>query len=234
MTRKMLPGVVRMGMIRRLPSLTPAEFSAHWSGPHGVFGSQIPNLRHYHQNHSSKPLTFGGLPDRWSLDGLSELWFDDIESMLAGVRSPGYGGLAQDTPKVMTMPGLIAGTQEVQFGGTVDRGGLAKAMVLMGRNPALTASAFVDAWRKRSEGFPAIPGLAAMTNTIVTHWESEPGIVVDHHRLPVDLVAELWFSSPQHLERAFAADLPRALGADFGTVASDASAFATNTFIIVP
>ena len=89
-------------------------------------------------------------------------------------------------------------------------------------------------WRRRSEGFSAVPGLAAMTNTYVSHWEREPGIVITHDRLPVDLVAELWFSTPQDLERAFAADLLQAVGADFGTVAADASAFATRTFVIVP
>lgn len=234
MTSQHLPGVVRMGMIRRLPSLTPEQFSAHWSGPHGVFGSRIPNLRRYHQNHSARPLSFAGLPDRWGLDGLSELWFDGIEPMLAGVRSPDYGGLAQDTPKVMTMPGLIAGSQESRFGGSVDRAGLAKAMVLMGRNPALAADGFFEAWRRRSEAFSAIAGLVAMTDTHVSHWESVPGVVVSHHDLPVDLVVELWFASPHDLDRAFAGDLAKAVGPGFDSVAADATAFATRTFVIVP
>jgi hypothetical protein len=223
-----------MGMIRKLPSLTPAEFSAHWSGPHGVFGAQIPNLRHYHQNHSAGGFSFVGLPDRWNLNGLSELWFDGIEPMLAGVRSPAYGGLASDTPKVMTMPGLIAGTQEVQFGGSVDRSSLSKAMVLMGRNPALTAEDFFDAWRRRSEGFSTVPGLAALTNTYVSHWESVPGVVISHDELPVDLVVEFWFASPAELQEAFASTLAERLGVGFDAVAADASAFATKTFVIVP
>ena len=76
-----LPGVVRMGMIRRLPSLSSAEFRDHWKGPHGAIAARIPNLRRYHQNHTIEVLPLAGLPDGWRLDGLSELWFDDIEAM---------------------------------------------------------------------------------------------------------------------------------------------------------
>src|SRR5579871_1904353 len=112
MSARELPGVVRMGLIKRLAALTPAEFSDHWRGPHGVLGKNLPNLRRYHQNHVIRRLPVGDFADRRGLDGLSELWFDGLDVMRSSIASSAYQALATDTPTVMTMPGLLAGTQE--------------------------------------------------------------------------------------------------------------------------
>jgi uncharacterized protein (TIGR02118 family) len=225
-----LPGVVRMGMIRRRPDLTPAEFSDHWSGPHGVLATKIPNLRRYHQNHTIATLPFGGLPDRWSLDGLSELWFDDIDSMMRGITSPDYGGLAQDTPTVMTMPGLLVGEAELVVAGERDRPD--KAMVAIGRNPALSSAGFVDQWRALTARLSGIEGLVALTNIFLVHWESEPAMTIPYDKLPVDVVSEFWFASKEAMNMAFTATLPEALGPNVQRLAANASAYAMKTYVI--
>lgn len=230
---KQMQGVVRMGMIRRLPSLTPAEFSAHWSGPHGVFATRIPNLRRYHQNHAAAQLTLGALPDRWALDGLSQLWFDDIDSMLAGIRSPDYSGLAQDTPSVMTMPGLVVGRQEFVVGERPAEKGHAKAMAVLGRRGDVDRQTFLDDWRKRLAAVKGIDGLVAATAITIEHRESEPAVVVDYDALPVDLVAEFWFESEPELERAFSGGIQDRLRMNADAVTADVSAFMTKTFVII-
>jgi len=228
-----LPGVVRMGMIRRIPSLTPAEFSDHWKGPHGTIASHIPNLKRYHQNHAFAPLAIRDLPDRWFLDGLSELWFDDIETMLRSIGSPQYAPLAQDTPTVMTMPGLIAGVQEVVVAGPTDKSAFVKAMVVVGRDLTLSASAFASRWREQSARLEQLADLRAAVNIFVRHWESRPGEVIPYEQLPVDAVTELWFSSEGAMRKAFAADLPDLLAPKNGSVIANASGYAMKTYVIV-
>lgn len=227
------PGVVRMGMIRRLPSLSPEEFSAHWSGPHGVFATRIPNLRRYHQHHAIRPLPLGELPDKWQLDGLSELWFDDIDSMMAGITSPDYDGLAQDTPTVMTMPGLIVGNQEFLLGDRPDEASHVKAMIVVGRRQDADAEAFLQAWRERVAALSGTPGLAASAIISIVHRESVPAEVIDYASLPVDIVVELWFETAKDLDAAFAGAIPAKLApADDGLTAY-ASGFAARTFLII-
>lgn len=194
-------GIVRMGMIKRLPALTPEEFGDHWRGPHGRFGAAIPNLIHYHQNHTVRRFQVDGVQDPWGLDGLSELWFSDLGTMSRSIASPAYGDLAKDTPTVMTMPGLIAGPQEETIAGPVDAS-LSKLMLVAGRPEGVAGSSFLDQWRRLSGDWRSIPGLGSLRSTIVTHRESEPGRVVGHDALPVDVVSEIWFGSERALQEA--------------------------------
>jgi uncharacterized protein (TIGR02118 family) len=228
-----LPGVVRMGMIRRLPTLSRAEFSDHWKGPHGTIASRIPNLRRYHQNHATERLAIGRLPDRWSLDGLSQLWFDDIETMMRSIGSPQYAPLARDTPTVMTMPGLIAGFREVVVKGAEDKSGLVKAMSVIGRNPDRSASSFASLWRERANRLTQIPHLRSAANIFIEHWESEPGKTVPYDDLPVDVVCELWFTSEDHMRSAFQSELAGLLGPRPEALAAYASSYGMKTFVIV-
>ena len=170
-----LPGIVRMGLVRRLPSLTPDEFGDHWRGPHGTLASVMPGLIRYQQNHVVESFGVEGLRDEWQLDGLSELWFDSLGTMEKAIASASYSNLAQDTPKVMTLPGVIAGTQEAA---AEDRGRdapLHKAMVVVGRRKDLSLDEFLGSWRQVSLDIVASGGAASLVNTIVTHREGEPG-----------------------------------------------------------
>ncbi|MEO8668374.1 MAG: EthD family reductase [Bauldia sp.] len=224
-------GIVRMGMIRRLPALTPAEFTEHWRGPHGQFGARILNLRRYHQNHTIQSLPLGRLADRWMLDGLSQLWFDSIEVMTQSIASPSYATLASDTPTVMTMPGLIAGTPERVAGLAPGTASLHKAMVVIGRKDDVSSEAFLAGWRDLSAGLRKAPGLAGLTNTVVSHRESEPGKPVAYQALPVDVVAEVWFDTGQALNAFFAAP---GLAAEVERLADNAGVYAVQTYVIVP
>jgi uncharacterized protein (TIGR02118 family) len=222
-------GIVRMGMIKRLPALTPEEFSKHWRGPHGTFGAAIPNLIRYHQNHTVRRFEVGGVPDPWNLDGFSELWFDDLPTMSRSIASPAYGALASDTPTVMTMPGLIAGPQEETVAGPDDPS-RPKLMLIVGRRDDDAAPAFLDTWRQLSGDLRSVPGLLALRNTIVTHRESEPGRIVGHDALPVDIVSELWFDTEPALQEA----APHGrLGEALRSTAARAGVYQVQTYVIV-
>jgi uncharacterized protein (TIGR02118 family) len=230
MTAHQLPGVVRMGLIKRLASLTRDEFGDHWRGPHGMFAANIPNLQRYHQNHVVRRFTVGGLPDLWNLDGLSELWFDSLDIMSRSIASPAYAMLAKDTPTVMTMPGLIAGTQELASGHNeaVDR--LGKLMMVVGRRRELTPAAFLDGWRALSASLCKMMCVTGVTNTVVSRRESEPGRAVLYEALPIDLVSEFWLERDTAMDELLEQDPFRS---SVIALAGNVSTYAMRTYVIV-
>jgi uncharacterized protein (TIGR02118 family) len=228
------PGIVRMGMIKRLETLTPEAFRDHWKGPHGAIAAKIPNLRRYHQNHVVESFRVDEWPDIWSLDGLSELWFDDLDTMLMSVASAGYAPLARDTPTVMTMPGLIAGVREKELASVGDAGAWAKAMMIVGRRSEATDAAFAKVWRKACPNLRTLDGVRQIVTVYVNHRESEPARITPYERLPVDIVCELWFATPTERRAALGDALVRHLGEDVTALTANVSCYAMQTYVIVP
>jgi uncharacterized protein (TIGR02118 family) len=70
--------------ITKKASLTDEEFFHYWANVHGPIGARIPRLRKLVQNHR---LTIPGDAHRPDYDGMAELWFDDVESLLAARQS---------------------------------------------------------------------------------------------------------------------------------------------------
>lgn len=224
------PGIVRMGLVRRLPSLTEDEFSRHWRGPHGALASVMPSLRRYHQNHVIRRFAASGLADRWQLDGLSELWFDSLEDMEQAIASASYSNLARDTPTVMTLPGVIAGTQEASADDASGGAAPHKAMIVAARRDDLSVEKFLDAWREFTAGLVAGRQATALVNTVVTHREGEPGHPVAYEALPIDVVTEAWFESDDALRRG----LEEGLDGRTAALAANASLYQVKTHVIVP
>ena len=66
--------------ITRKPGLTDAEFFDYWRRVHGPIGARIPGLRRLVQSHTLGRTAEIRRPD---FDGMAELWFDDMEALLA-------------------------------------------------------------------------------------------------------------------------------------------------------
>lgn len=72
------PGVKQLSFVRRLPSLTRAEFAAHWNDLHAPLARvHHPGIWRYVQNVVVEPLT----PDAPELDGVAELHFRTIDDL---------------------------------------------------------------------------------------------------------------------------------------------------------
>jgi uncharacterized protein (TIGR02118 family) len=69
-----------IGLLKRKPGMTLGEFSRYWEEQHGPLVARVfPGAKRYVQNHPAK-LSEGGEPQ---VDGVVELWFDDLESFRA-------------------------------------------------------------------------------------------------------------------------------------------------------
>ena len=64
--------------------MTGEEFDRYWRDVHAALGARIPGLRRFVQ---SRMIEIPGDARRADFDGVAELWFDDIEALLAARAS---------------------------------------------------------------------------------------------------------------------------------------------------
>lgn len=101
---------------RRKPELSREEFLVRWKDVHGplvrkIHDSALPTMKRYVQSHSlpdelSAPVqqSRGALPP---FDGITEVWFDDLESMGGDGSEAAIAGakaLLEDEAKFLDLP----------------------------------------------------------------------------------------------------------------------------------
>jgi uncharacterized protein (TIGR02118 family) len=69
------------------------EFFDYWKNVHGTIGARIPGLRRLVQSHH---ISVPGDKFAPAYDGMAELWFDDVEALLAARESPEWQASSQD------------------------------------------------------------------------------------------------------------------------------------------
>jgi uncharacterized protein (TIGR02118 family) len=79
--------------IAKKVGLTDEEFFRYWENVHGPIGARIPRLRKLVQSHR---LTVSGDRYRPDYDGIAELWFDDMDALLAARQSPEWRAATED------------------------------------------------------------------------------------------------------------------------------------------
>ena len=79
--------------ITKKASLTDEQFFHYWLHIHSQIGARIPGLRRLVQSHR---LTVVGDNHQPDYDGVVELWFDDLQSLLAARQSAEWKASTQD------------------------------------------------------------------------------------------------------------------------------------------
>jgi uncharacterized protein (TIGR02118 family) len=79
--------LIRSGLIQSVDRTDVQAFSRHWLGIHGPLAKKLPNLRGYVQNHIVARADTPPSPLH-RIDGISQLWFDNVDAMKAGMDSP--------------------------------------------------------------------------------------------------------------------------------------------------
>jgi len=88
--------IIRSGLIRKRDDVDFTQFSEHWRHVHGPLALQVAAMRAYRQNHI---LARGPSPQAARLhrvDGMSQLWFDDVESMRVAMDSAEQRACVED------------------------------------------------------------------------------------------------------------------------------------------
>jgi uncharacterized protein (TIGR02118 family) len=79
--------------ITRKPGMNEKEFFRYWKDVHGPIGARIPHLRRLVQSHRVMVPGDKYGPD---YDGMAELWFDDMQALLAARQTPQWKASAED------------------------------------------------------------------------------------------------------------------------------------------
>jgi uncharacterized protein (TIGR02118 family) len=81
--------IKRMSTLRRRPDVSPELFKSEWFDIHSLLVKRLPQVKGYTQNlvfnrtQGHQPVPY----ERLSIDGIVELWFEDVDSLNAGFAS---------------------------------------------------------------------------------------------------------------------------------------------------
>lgn len=79
--------------ITKKAGMSEDNFFCYWQNVHGPIGARIPQLRKLVQ---SRTKTVPGDQCGPDYDGMAELWFDDVDALLAARRSPEWKASSED------------------------------------------------------------------------------------------------------------------------------------------
>lgn len=86
-----------IGLLTRKPHLTHEQFVDHWLNVHGPLALGVPDIRRYVQSHIRDTRTRADVPESAvQIDGIAELWYDDLASYEAAARTPEMKRLTDD------------------------------------------------------------------------------------------------------------------------------------------
>ena len=182
-------------IIKKRPDLSADAFEEYWRTRHAEVVCELPGLRRYVQNHMAAAGS--------RVDGIAEVWFDDIDAMRANVGHPALEAIRADERNfidVDTMDSIIVEPATVIDGEAAG----AKLIVLVKRNPEVEPERFHRAWRNEVGG--AMAALADQPNA-PTRYEQDhtrAGAYRQGREPAFDGTASLWFADRDAPGRFFA------------------------------
>lgn len=188
--------IIRSGLIQNKPDVDAADFAKHWRERHGPLAMKVPMLRGYAQNLVIKRGDGESDSVLHSIDGISQLWFDDLVAMQTGTDSPEQQACIED------IGGFLAGvTLAIQNPGLWRRGrggGLGYKMmaVYTGMGDAKDIEADIDSSLGTHAGI-----IDYRVNPVAAR-----GIIVDpsvsSSQVQIIAILESWFDEEYGRERA--------------------------------
>jgi uncharacterized protein (TIGR02118 family) len=80
--------IIRSGLIRNRDGVDFDTFTQHWRDTHAPLVVKIHGLRAYSQNHIRERLPSNPASGLHRVDGISQLYFDDVEAMKVAMATP--------------------------------------------------------------------------------------------------------------------------------------------------
>ena len=86
-----------LGLLTRKAGLSHEAFVRHWFDIHGPLALAVPGIRRYVQSHITDTLTRADVPETAiEVDGIAELWYDDLASFQQAAATPEMKRLTDD------------------------------------------------------------------------------------------------------------------------------------------
>jgi uncharacterized protein (TIGR02118 family) len=195
--------IFRSGVFSRKKGLDDKTFAAHWKEIHGALASRMPGLHRYLQNHIDQRLFERQPFPAHPIDGISQLWFDDIEAMVRAEDSPEYAEAKLDIPRFQgEITILVLDSVTVWNTGPTQPPPLATQPATKlfwyatARHP-VSADALRDQWRAQELDLGAGPIRFAQSVVIDRGHPVSAG--VPQGELPADTFGEIWFADSNAL-----------------------------------
>ena len=190
--------IIRSGLIRNREGVAKERFDQHWREVHGPLARVVPAMRAYAQNHVLACIAAGS-DKLHRIDGISQLWFDDVAAMSQAMASPEQAACVEDIKGFLDQVTIV-----IQSPGHWSHFGeqlatRAKVMAVLAGDPGDTAS--YQGRLREWFGDTAIGGGSIRLNEVI-----ERGYIVDRN-VPrgndvVAAIAELWFNDPEEVHTA--------------------------------
>jgi len=89
-----------IGLLTRKDGWSHDQFTKHWVEVHGPLAHAVPGLRRYVQNHIQSVRSRADIVETpLEIDGVAELWFDDLAALETASRTPEMKALQADGAK---------------------------------------------------------------------------------------------------------------------------------------
>jgi uncharacterized protein (TIGR02118 family) len=194
--------IFRSGVFSRREGLASDAFTTHWRETHGALARHLPGLHSYLQNHIverfHEVVPFPG----HAIDGISQLWFDDVAAMERAEASPQYDACKSDIPKFQGAITILVLDSERAFGDETVSEGKPKLLWLCSSSKADDASALRNEWLKLNPGSLSadIPGACRMVQNFVVDRSHPVSAGVPQGNLSPATMTEVWFDSRAALD----------------------------------
>lgn len=197
---------VRMGLLNKHEDWSLEQFRGYWREQHSRLACQLTGLLAYQQNHvtdtAQRGISYKRGPE--SVDGISQLWFDDAERMDDAFSEALGKQLIDDENHFIAHLRIVTATP-IEVIAPPPAGTALKRMSLLRRRADVTPEVFAQEWNVRHAALvKTLPGVLGYRQNLITHRESPKGNRVDYEGLPIDGIVELWFKDTDTLNAAFA------------------------------
>ena len=198
--------IIRSGLIRKRDDVDFTEFSEHWRHVHGLLALQIAAMRAYRQNHILARHPSRQAARLHRVDGISQLWFDDIESMRMAMDSAEQHACVEDLQTFLDGVTIVV----QQEGDTRQHGDTsrlpAKFVYLLGGPDAALKALDEELFAVLTAHWESI---ALRTNRVIIEDHSANPAVPSGHQI-VDAVLEVWLpegANDEAMQIALAANI---------------------------
>ncbi len=134
-----------VSVIKRMPGMTVEAFQDYWCNEHAKLVEQLPSLKRYVQSHTR----LSGYKKREpAIDGISELWFDDTDALIALQASSVLLAVAEDEKNLVDINSyvqLLVEEHVIKDGERPSSG--VKNIEVVRRKKGMPVEAFQEHWR---------------------------------------------------------------------------------------
>jgi len=196
--------IIRTGLIKKRDDISEEDFEYHWLNIHGALALRVPGLRGYTQNHVVEGYKVTGSSALHHIDGISQLWFDDIPAMIRAMASTEQQACVDDIKGFLSHVTIVVQQPGEIFGFGVQEAESIKLMLVLTGDP-IVSERYSDSLGQSLRKF-APSGVRFRVNKVIDRNHIVDPSVPRSHQV-VAAISEMWFSKTEDLDRVLGGGL---------------------------